>query len=94
MPTVASDTGAFARMIQDGKTGILCENTESAWFVGMESLVKDINYRKQIAQNAYQYVIENCTTIVKSAEFAEYIKCGLHQIYLWFFPRRKLPAAF
>lgn len=74
VPTVASDTGAFARMIQDGKTGILCENTESAWFVGMESLVKDINYRKQIAQNAYQYVIENCTTIVKSAEFAEYIK--------------------
>lgn len=79
VPTVASDTGAFARMIQDGKTGILCENTESAWFVGMESLVKDINYRKQIAQNAYQYVIENCTTIVKSAEFAEYIK-------MWFTP--------
>ena len=74
VPTVASDMGAFARMIQDGKTGILCENTEAAWFVGMESLVKDINYRKQIAQNAYQYVIENCTTIVKSAEFAEYIK--------------------
>lgn len=74
VPTVASNTGAFARMIQNGKTGILCNNTEDAWFKGIENLVNNTDYRKQIAQNAYQYVIQNCTTIVKSVEFAEYIK--------------------
>lgn len=74
VPTIASNVGAFARMIEDGKTGILCENTTDAWYRALEKLVTDAEYRRLIAQNAYIYANENCTTIVKSAEFAEYIK--------------------
>lgn len=79
VPTVASNVGAFARMIEDGKTGILCENTTDAWYQALEKLVTDTKYRRRIAQNAYVYANENCTTIAKSAEFAEYIKT-------WFTP--------
>jgi len=74
VPTIASNTGAFARMIEDGKTGILCENTEDGWFLALERLVEDAEYRKYIAENACLYVNENCTTIAKSAEFAEFIR--------------------
>lgn len=79
VPTVASNVGAFARMIEDGKTGILCENTTDAWYRALEKLITDAEYRMFIAQNAYLYANENCTTIAKSAEFAEYIKT-------WFTP--------
>lgn len=74
VPTIASNVGAFARMIINEKTGILCENTEEKWYEAMERLVIDRAYRSAIAQNAYQYAKEHCTTIAKSAEFAEYIK--------------------
>lgn len=74
VPTVASNTGAFARMIEDGKTGILCENTTDAWYAALDRLVTDTGYRRLIAQNAYLYACENCTTVAKSAEFAEYIR--------------------
>jgi len=74
VPTIASRVGAFARMIENGKTGILCENTTDAWYTAMERLVKDAEYKKTIAKNAYHYVSENCITVTKSAEFAEYIK--------------------
>lgn len=74
VPTVASNVGAFARMIEDGKTGVLCENTTDAWYQALEKLATDAKYRRFIAQNAYLYTIENCTTITKSVEFAEYIK--------------------
>lgn len=79
VPTVASNVGAFARMIEDRKTGILCENTTDAWYQALEKLVTDTKYRKRIAQNAYLHANENCTTIAKAAEFAEYIKT-------WFTP--------
>lgn len=72
--TVASNTGAFARMIKDGNTGILCDNTAEAWYAALERLVTDREYRISIAQNAYAYANGNCTTVVKSAEFAEYIR--------------------
>lgn len=72
--TVASNTGAFERMIKDGVTGILCDNTTEAWYAALERLVTDREYRTSIAQNAYAYANENCTTVVKSAGFAEYIR--------------------
>lgn len=74
VPTIASNVGAFAQMIENGKTGVLCENTEEEWYTAMERLVTDADYRGFIALNAYQYANEHCTTIAKSAEFAEYIK--------------------
>ena len=74
VPTIASNVGAFARMIENEKTGILCENIEEDWYAAMERFVRDADHRRHIALNAYQYANEHCTTIAKSAEFAEYIK--------------------
>lgn len=74
VPTIASDVGAFSKMVDHGKTGILCKNTVESWYMSIERLVRDAKLRKEIAKNAYLYVTENCTTIIKSVEFAEYIK--------------------
>jgi len=87
VPTIASNVGAFSQMVENKKTGILCENTIDAWYLAMESLVKDADYRAEIAQNAYLYVIKNCSTIVKSVEFAEYVKSWLVPNIFMVFPQ-------
>lgn len=74
VPTIASDVGAFSRMIENEKTGILSENTIDEWYTAMERLVQDVKLRTEIARNAYLYVTENCTTIMGSVRFAEFIR--------------------
>lgn len=75
VPTVASDIGAFSEMVQNGKTGVLADNTEEAWFDAINMLVADKNLRETIAQNARDFVIENCRTVsgraMKLKEFIE-----------------------
>ena len=75
VPTVASDIGAFSEMVQNGKTGMLADNTEEAWFDAIDMLVADKNLRETIAQNARNFVIENCRTVsgraMKLKEFIE-----------------------
>lgn len=63
VPTVASNVGAFAKMIQDGETGILCDNTEDAWYSALVKLVESSEARSAIGQRAYRFCSENCTTI-------------------------------
>lgn len=60
VPTVASDIGAFQEMIIDGQTGILCG--DSQWYDKLKQLVDSAELRQQLAENAYQYVHENCIT--------------------------------
>lgn len=62
VPTVASKVGAFEKMVEDGMTGILCENTEDSWYEALMQLVCDATKRKKIGENAYRYVMEHCTT--------------------------------
>ncbi len=63
VPTLASNVGAFAQMIQDGETGFLCENTQDAWYEALTRLVKDAELRARVAEKAYKYCGENCTTV-------------------------------
>ncbi len=74
VPTIASKIGAFKAMIEDGVTGILCDNTEKAWFDGLCKIIDNEMLRMQIAENAYEYVISECTTVGKKQEYAEFIK--------------------
>lgn len=74
VPTVASKLGAFEIMIENGKTGILCENTQQAWYEGLQKLIENENQRKGIGQNAYDFVMENCTTAAKAEEYGKLIK--------------------
>lgn len=54
VPTVASNVGAFQRMIVSGETGILCD-TEDEWVEQLSRLVEDKKERERIAENAYRY---------------------------------------
>lgn len=60
--TIASKVGAFERMIEDGVTGVLCENTEDEWYEKLTELFENSEKRELIAQNSYQYVKEHCST--------------------------------
>lgn len=62
VPTIASKIGAFDCMIQDGKTGILCENLQE-WNEKLEILIQNSDLRETIANEAYEKVHNECTTI-------------------------------
>lgn len=71
--TAASDVGAFQTMIEDGRTGVLCENTEQDWYEKLERLICNPAFRERLAENAYQYVRRNCTTVYTAVKFADQI---------------------
>jgi glycosyltransferase involved in cell wall biosynthesis len=77
VPTVASRIGAFARMIDDGRTGILVEDNEGSWFGAMERLVRDEKERREIGEAAYDYVMANRTTIMAGYELVKFIRSKL-----------------
>lgn len=71
--TVASNVGAMKKMITNGETGFLCSNNEE-WYEILSNLIKNSNYRKQIAENAYKYVHKNCVTTYTAYKFTKYIR--------------------
>lgn len=73
VPTVASNVGAFARMIEHGKTGYLCNNLKE-WESILETLIHDDNKRKEIAYNAYEYCNINCITTRTGYPVTQYVK--------------------
>jgi len=62
VPTVASNVGAFQRMIVSGETGILCD-TEDEWVEQLSRLVEDKKERERIAENAHRYCTKKCVTV-------------------------------
>ena len=73
VPTVASNIGAFKRMIKHNETGLLCDSPEE-WYQALNLLVHNSGERKRIAETAYQFVKENCLTIRTGKRLAEYIR--------------------
>lgn len=76
--TLASDLGAFHQMINDGVDGILFKN-EKDFEKKLEKLVKDKEYREEIATNAYNRVIKNNVTTYSGHGLAKFIKSKLHK---------------
>lgn len=72
VPTVASNIGAFKKMIKDQVTGYLCGDNES-WYTALKALIEDKHLRYAIGKKAYEDVIENCTTVYNGYSFAKYI---------------------
>lgn len=72
--TVASNIGAFKDMIQDGNTGVLCDDNQ--WFMKLKTLVQDKQSRVTIADNAYCYVLENCSTQSASSDILQLLIKG------------------
>lgn len=73
VPTIASNIGAFKRMIRHGETGLLCNTTEE-WYHALALLIYNEKERKRLAENAYQYVKKNCVTIYTGQKLANYIR--------------------
>lgn len=59
VPTIASDIGAFADMVIDGQTGLLAKEDE--WKEKLDSLIFSAELRQKLAENAYHFVLENCS---------------------------------
>lgn len=62
VPVVASNMGATKDVIDDLVTGVLVENTEDAWFDGLEKLVKDESLRLKIGSQAREYIVKHYST--------------------------------
>lgn len=73
VPTIASDIGAFAKMIEHDKTGILC-TTVDEWYTELEKLVVDKEKRNSLAKRAYSFCRTRCVTLYSGFALAEFVK--------------------
>lgn len=71
VPTIASHIGAFADMVIDGQTGLLAKDSE--WKEKLESLILSADLRRELAENAYAFVLENCS-LDKKDEMVTYFE--------------------
>ncbi|MDT2758345.1 rhamnan synthesis F family protein [Enterococcus xiangfangensis] len=72
VPTVASDLGSFAEMIVSNETGILV--SEGQWYEELEKMILSKSERIRIAENAFAFVLKNCTTTDQEDELTNFIK--------------------
>lgn len=73
VPTAASNTGAYKEMIRDGITGVLCENDPESWYHGLKKMILDHGLRSYVGNNAFHFIMENCTTEAGSRGYRELI---------------------
>ena len=85
VPTIASNVGAFARMIKHNDTGLLCENVEE-WKYQLARLVQDNKERERIAENAYQYCTRNCVTLYTGVPLANFVRKYTTENYVFALP--------
>lgn len=71
--TIASDLGAFVNVMEDGVNGLLCAD-ESEWYIKLKRVIEDGQYRRAIAQRAYEKVIESHITAHTGKQLADFIK--------------------
>lgn len=74
IPTLASNIGAFKKVIKPNKNGVLVNDDE--WFTALDDLIKNPKKREEMGCNAYTEVTRN-TTIYTAAHFSQYIKSKL-----------------
>lgn len=78
IPTVASNVGAFKDAIEDGKTGLLC-NDEKDWKENLINLIENQEEREKIATNAYEEVMNKHITTKSGLGVAKFIKSKLRK---------------
>lgn len=72
VPTIASNIGSFEEMIVADETGILVSNDQ--WYEELEKMVLSKSERTRIANNAFTFVMENCTTLCQEDALTDFIK--------------------
>lgn len=73
IPTVASDTGAFQEMVENGRTGILCRN-EQEWLEALRALIDQPQYRALIGEAAFRECSNRCVTAWGGQNLLNFIK--------------------
>ncbi|MBR1376733.1 MAG: glycosyltransferase [Bacilli bacterium] len=84
IPTIASNTGAFKEIIKNGETGILCNDNE--WYKNLKKLIDNKKLREEIANNAYEDVINSKLTINSGKGIADFIKSKLRKNVVFVLP--------
>ncbi|MCX5713217.1 MAG: glycosyltransferase, partial [Candidatus Omnitrophica bacterium] len=74
--TVAGRTGAFADVIEDGITGLLCSGQDE-WYEKLSKAINDREYRRTMAQKAYDKAIKEHITAYTGKPLANFIKSKL-----------------
>ena len=74
--TVASDFGIFHDVIENGKTGLLCDTGED-WYENLKKLVTNKELRKEIAENAHKKVMKEYITTYSGLGLARFIESKL-----------------
>jgi glycosyltransferase involved in cell wall biosynthesis len=89
VPTIASNVGAFKDMVSHTNTGILC-NTVDEWEYYLEKLINDGNFRDKIAENAYDYVMENCISSYTGYKLFEFLESKLSENIAFVLPSTQI----
>lgn len=82
--TIASNVGAFQKVINDGETGVLCNSEE--WVEKLSKVISDKEYRSQIAFNAYKYVKENYITTYSAYGVCDWFRKHFTPNYVFVLP--------
>lgn len=81
--TIASDIGAFKKVIKDGETGVLVKND---WYAQLEDLVLNRSKREALAYAAHEDVLVNHTTIYTCHNFTKFVRDKLARNIAFFLP--------
>lgn len=73
VPSIASNTGALADVIEDGKTGLLCDTPEQ-WFDALQSLYLDKDLCTRLAKAAYDECVLHHLTCGSGAALADFVR--------------------
>ncbi|MGY4758608.1 glycosyltransferase [Paenibacillus caseinilyticus] len=73
VPTIASNVGAFTEKMTHDVNGILCDTSED-WKIQLERLVHDEGLRMRLGRQAYEYVMEHCTTAYSGYPLFEFLE--------------------
>lgn len=72
VPTLASNLGAFAEAIEDGKTGVLVDDDN--WYEALERIIIDKTFRESVAENAFKKATTDYITTYSGNHLATYIR--------------------
>jgi len=72
VPTIASNIGAFASMIKNRETGVLC-STPYEWYREISRLLDDASERARLGEAAFTWCRSNATTTGTGQSLARYI---------------------
>ena len=85
VPTIASNFGAFNRMILHNKTGLLCDEIND-WYISLKTLINNPFLRENIGENAYKFCKKRYNTLYTGKKLAYFINSITNKHIGFFLP--------